>query len=106
MHHDEIHLNKVGSLLLDQNFVSHFNKCFWHDENVSIESNSQIVNSGNLSTTNPNHVDIGNTQDIVFINGEIILYKRLSCLKTLKTKNSKRLVLGNLNINAINNKFE
>ena len=27
-------------------------------------------------------------------------------LKTLKTKNSKRLVFGNLNINATNNKFE
>ena len=26
LHHDEIHLNKVGSFLLGQNFVGHFNK--------------------------------------------------------------------------------
>ena len=61
LHHDEIHLNKVGSLLLVQNFVSHFNKSFWHDENISIESNLQIANSGNLFASNPNHVDVSDT---------------------------------------------
>ena len=106
MHHDEIHLNKVGLFLLSQNFVSHFKKSFSHDENVSIESNSQIVNSGNLSTTNPNHVDVSDAQVInIFINDENILYNLSSSRNTLKTKNSERIVFGNLNTNAINNKF-
>ena len=75
MHHDEIHLNKVGSFLLGQNFVSHFNRSFWHDENISVKSNLQIVNLGNLSASNPNHVDVSDTQDInVFINDEIPPY--------------------------------
>ena len=44
-------------------------KSFWHDENASIESNLQVVNSGNLSASNPNHVDVSGAQDIkVFIN--------------------------------------
>ena len=60
-----------------------------------------------MSASNPNHVDVGDTQDInVFINDENTLYNLSSFLKTLKTKNSKRLVFGNLNINSINNKFE
>ena len=85
----------------------HFNKFFWHDENVSIENNSQIVNSGNWSASNPNHVDVSDTQyTSVFINDENILFNLSSSLKTLKTKNSKRLVFVNLNINAINIKFE
>ena len=40
------------------------------------------------------------------IKDENTLYNLSSFLKTLKTKNSKRLVFGNLNINPINNKFE
>ena len=28
LHHDEPHLNKVGSFLLGQNFVKYFNECF------------------------------------------------------------------------------
>ena len=75
LHHDEIHLNKVGSFLLGQNFVSHFNRSFWHDENVSIESNLQIVNSGNLSASNSNHVDVSDIQDINgFITDENTVY--------------------------------
>ena len=102
-----MHLNKVGLFLLGQNFVSHSNKSFWHDESVSIESNLEIVTSGNLSTSNPNHVHVSDTQNInVFINDENILYNLSSYLKTLKTKNSKRSFFGNLNINAINNKFQ
>ena len=30
----------------------------------AIESNLQIVNSGNLSALNPNHVDVSDTQDM------------------------------------------
>ena len=72
-----------------------------------IKNNSQIVNSGNWSASNPNHVDASGTQYTnVFINDENILYNLSSSLKTLKTKNSKRLVFGNLNINAVNIKFE
>ena len=63
-----------------------------------------------MSASNPNHVDVSDTQDInVFINDENTLYNLYnlsSFLKTLKTKNSKRLIFGNLNINAINNKSE
>ena len=60
---------------------------------VASNSNSAFIFSG--------------TQDInVFINDENILYNLSSSLKTLKTKNSKRLVFGNLNINTKNNKFE
>ena len=59
-----------------------------------------------MSATNPNHVGISDKQDIVFISDEKILYSLSSSLKALKTKNSKRLLFGNLNIIAINNKFE
>ena len=60
-----------------------------------------------MSSTNPNNFDVSDTQDInVFINVENILYNISSSLKTLKSKNPKRLVSGNLNINVINNKFE
>ena len=60
-----------------------------------------------MSATNPRHVDVSDTQDInIFINDENILYNLSSSLKALKTKNSKRLVFGNLNTNAINNQFE
>ena len=98
LHHDEIHLTKVGSFLLGQNFVSHFNKSFWHHENVSIKSNLQIVNSGNcLLPRNRDHVGVSDTKDIVFINDENILYNLSSSLMT---------VFGNLNNNVINHKFE
>ena len=40
------------------------------------------------------------------INDKNTLYNLTSSPKALKTKNSKRLVFGNLNINTINNKFE
>ena len=56
-----------------------------------------------MSSSNLNHVDVRITQDIVFINDETILYNLSSSVKTLKTKNSKRLLFGNLNINAIIN---
>ena len=56
-----------------------------------------------MSSSNLNHVDVSITQDIVFINDETILYNLSSSVKTLKTKNSKRLLFGNLNINAIIN---
>ena len=60
-----------------------------------------------MSASNPNHVTDSDTQDInVFINDENILYNLSSSLKILKTKNLKRLVFGNMNINAINKKFE
>ena len=65
LHHDEIHLNKVGTFLLGQNFVGHFHRSFWYDENVSIEINLQIVNSGNLSASNPSHLDFSDIQDII-----------------------------------------
>ena len=82
LHHGEIHLSKAGSFLLGQNFVSHFNESFWHDENVSIESNLQILNPRNFSASNPNHIDVSDTQDInVFINDESILYNLSSSLK-------------------------
>ena len=63
----------------------------------------QTVNSGTLSATNPTHVSVSDKQDI---NDKNTLYNLTSSLKALKTKNSKRLVFGNLNINTINNKFE
>ena len=63
----------------------------------------QTVNSGTLPATNPTHVSVSEKQDI---NDENTLYNLISSLKALKTKNSKRLVFGNLNINTINNKFE
>ena len=63
----------------------------------------QTVNSGTLSATNPTHVSVSDKQDI---NDKNTLYNLTSPLKALKTKNSKRLVFGNLNINTINNKFE
>ena len=51
--------------------MSSFKKLFWHDGNAPIESNLQIVNLGNLSTSNPNHADVSDTQHInVFINEE------------------------------------
>ena len=66
-----------------------------------LKGNLQFVYSGNMSSSNLNHVDVSITQDIVFINDETILYNLSSSVKTLKTKNSKRLLFGNLNINAI-----
>ena len=63
----------------------------------------QTVNLGTLSATNPTHVSVSDKQDI---NDKNTLYNLTSSLKALKTKNSKRLVFGNLNINTINNKFE
>ena len=68
-----------------------------------LKGNLQFVYSGNMSSSNLNHVDVSITQDIVFINYETILYNLSSSVKTLKTKNSKRLLFGNLNINAIIN---
>ena len=68
-----------------------------------LKGNLQFVYSGNMSSSNLNHVDVSITQDIVFINDETILYNLSSSVKTLKTKNSKRLLFGNLNINAIIN---
>ena len=68
-----------------------------------LKGNLQFVYSGNMSSSNLNHVDVSITQDIVFINDETILYNLSSSVKTLKTKNSKRLIFGNLNINAIIN---
>ena len=68
-----------------------------------LKGNLQFVYSGNMSSSNLNHVDVRITQDIVFINDETILYNLSSSVKTLKTKNSKRLLFGNLNINAIIN---
>ena len=60
-----------------------------------------------LSTTTSNHVDVSDTQAInVFIIDGNIIYNLSSSLKALKTKNSKKIIFGNLNINAINNKFE
>ena len=60
-----------------------------------------------MSAINSNHVDVSGTEDIiVFINDESVLYNLSSSLKALKTKNSKRIVFGNLNINTINNKLE
>ena len=63
----------------------------------------QTVNSGTLSATNPTHVSVSDKKDI---NDKNTLYNLTSSLQALKTKNSKRLVFGNLNINTINNKFE
>ena len=63
----------------------------------------QTVNLGTLSATNPTHISVSDKQDI---NDKNTLYNLTSSLKALKTKNSKRLVFGNLNINTINNKFE
>ena len=63
----------------------------------------QTANSGTLSATNPTHVSVSDKQDI---NDKNTLYNPTCFLKALKTKNSKRLVFGNLNINTINNKFE
>ena len=60
----------------------------------------QTVNSGAVSARDPDHVNISDKQDI---NDNDTL---LSSLKALKAKNTKKLVLGNLNINTINNKFE
>ena len=68
-----------------------------------LKGNLQFVYSGNMSSSNLNHVDVSITEDIVFINDETILYNLSSSVKTLKTKNSKRLLFGNLNINAIIN---
>ena len=68
-----------------------------------LKGNLQFVYSGNMSSSNLNHVDVRITQDIVFINDETILYNLSSSVKTLKTKNSKRRLFGNLNINAIIN---
>ena len=83
LHYDEILcLNKVGSFLLGQNFVSHFNRSFWENENIYIGSNSYIVNSGNLSVSNSNHVNVSDTQDVdIFINDEKTLYNPSSFLK-------------------------
>lgn len=58
-----------------------------------------------MSARNPNHVDNIDMQDLVFINYNNILYN-LSIPLRLKTKNFKRFVFGNLNINVTNNKFE
>ena len=63
----------------------------------------QALNSGTLSATNPTHVSVSDKQDI---NDKNTLYNLTSSLKALKTKNAKRLIFGNLNINTINNKFE
>ena len=54
-----------------------------------------------MSSSNLNHIDVSITQDIVSINNETILSNLSNSVKTLKTKNSKRLLFGNLNINAI-----
>ena len=100
LHHNELHLNKVGSFLLGQNFVKHFN-----DEITDTENHSLIVNSETLdpSVVLPtNQIDDSCiTEDVNVENCNLS-----SSLKNLKIKNSNRLVFGNLNINTIDNKFE
>ena len=90
LNHYSIHLNKIDLFLFGQNVVSDVSKYFWHDENVSIESNLQIVNSGSLSASKPNHVYVSDTQDINdFSNDEIILCNLSSSLKTVKKEYQK-----------------
>ena len=80
LYHDEIHLNKAGFFWFIENFVSCFQKSFWHGENVCIERNLQIANSGTMATsalfvTNPSRIHAGDTQDVnVNINDGDILY--------------------------------
>ena len=60
-----------------------------------------------MCASNTSNVDVSDTQDInIFFNDENTIYNLSNFLKTLKTKNSEKLVSGNLNINTINNKFE
>ena len=105
LHHDELHLNKVGSFVLGQNFVKHFNENLRHDEIIDLENHSLIVNS---ETLNPSVVLPTNQVDNACITEDINVENcnLSSSRKNLKIKNSNRLAFANLNINTINNKFE
>ena len=75
-HHDEIHPNKVGSFLLGQNFVSHFNIILFEMMIMFLlKVIYKLLSSANLSASNSNHTGVSDTQDInVFINDKNTLY--------------------------------
>ena len=81
---DEVHLNNNGTIALANNLIKAINRkhVAWHASSCSNDETNEIL------------IDDSFEND------------PRSSLKDLKLKNSKRLVIGHININSIRNKFE
>ena len=99
---DKFHPKKKGQGILIGNFRTFINECvcrFSQGDNVVIQNNDILLNktrnmedvSSSYSLTNSNDSEIKDPQ---------------SFLKDIRTNNINRLIIGQLNINSLRNKFE
>ena len=99
---DKLHPNKKGQSILKGNFRKFINQyvwCFSQGDNVVIQNNDIPLN------TTRNIEDVSPSSPLTNSNGTEIKDPQ-SFLKDIRINNINRLIIGQLNINSLRNKFE